>query len=167
LGQQALLYRRMQVVAPIKIEWVPMSRQVNGMVVLAFRTAPEAAWTGVTDAVRDPEARRGPLDRPLTLTVSPQQLLDSGRPHGIYDVQGALTWLVTSDNHPTEPKVSEGEVPLGTLRISTAVLLSEKESASTVAEMFKGVAVNIPSPSHSPIAVPVPRTLSALPGASN
>lgn len=141
LGQQALLYRRMQVVAPVKIEWQPLSRQVNGMVALTFRTSLQKAWSSVEDAARDPEARKGPLDRPLTLTVQPGQLSEAGKPHTIDTNQGTVTWLVTSDNAPREPPPQGGSAPLGSLRISTSVLLSEKESSATLASMFSSVSV--------------------------
>jgi hypothetical protein len=155
LGQQALLFRRLQVVAPIKIEWQPLSRQVNGMVAMAFRTSSERAWASVADAARDPEARKGPLDRPLTLTIQPGQLAEAGKAHSVDSPQGAVTWLVTSDGIPIEPKLSAGKAPLGSLRISTSVLLSEKEPAASLASMFKAVSIasdTLPVPT-APVSV--------------
>lgn len=136
LGQQALMYNRTQYVAPPKIEWVPMSRMTEGVVVLGFKSSPGTVWSSLLDANNDPEARVGTVDKPLSLSVPLGRLTDAGKPANVLDPQGHFYWFVQSGKDST----SRGAVPVGVIRITASVLMTERQSVTALSEMFKGAA---------------------------
>lgn len=133
LGQQALLYNRMQEITPIKVEWLPISTQCDGLVAMEFTTSAVTQWREVTDAVNAPEARRGPANKKLTMSVPLGRLADRGAPHPIEEPQGHIQWMVKL-SHRTD--IDYGNLPIGVIRITLAVMLTEQQAASALADMF-------------------------------
>lgn len=139
LGQQALMYNRTQYVAPPKIEWVPMSRMTEGVVVLGFKSSTGVVWPSLLDANNDPEARVGTVDKPLSLSVPLGRLIDAGKPADVGAPQGHFFWFVQSGRDST----SRGEVPVGVIRITASVLMTERQSVTALSEMFQGAALSM------------------------
>jgi hypothetical protein len=135
LGQQALMYGRMQYVVPPKLEWIPTSTQTEGMVSLGFRTHSTAVWATIQDAVSDysrGEAVVGTVDKPRTMSVPLSRLIDIGQPSAIDASQGYFIWKVAAGRDDS----ARGSIPVGFLRLTATVLLSERAAPAQLAELF-------------------------------